>query len=128
MARTASFQPEKKAKASGAGFDIERLWKENTEAVKRFIDRQPDYEKLCAEVAYILNRELNKREIEFSTITYRAKTLDSFLEKIQRKSYNDPFAEITDFAGVRVVCLYIDDLPKLESVVDEHFELVEKID
>lgn len=128
MARTASFQPEKKAKSFGADFDVERLWKENTESIKRFIDRQPDYEKLCAEVAYILNRELGNAEIEFSTITYRAKTLNSFLEKIQRKSYRDPVAEITDFAGVRVVCLYIDDLPRLEKVIGEHFEVVEKID
>jgi len=128
MARTASFQPEKKTKSFGADFDEERLWKENTDAIKRFIDRQPDYEKLCAEVAYILNRELNKAEIEFSTITYRAKTLNSFLEKIQRKSYRDPLSEITDFAGVRLVCLYIDDLPKLEKIIGGHFEIIEKID
>jgi putative GTP pyrophosphokinase len=128
MARTASFQPEKKARIFGADFDEERLWKENTDAIKRFIERQPDYEKLCAEVAYILNRELNKAEIEFSTITYRAKTLNSFLEKIQRKSYRDPVSEITDFAGVRVVCLYVDDLERLEKVIAENFETVEKID
>jgi len=128
MARTASFQPEKNSKSFGSDFDVERLWKENTESIKRFIDRQPGYEKLCAEVAYILNRELNKEEIEFSTITYRAKTLNSFLEKIQRKAYRDPVSEITDFAGVRVVCLYIDDLPRLERVIDEQFEIVEKID
>lgn len=128
MARTASFQPEKKAKAFRADFDEERLWKENTDSIKIFIERQPDYEKLCAEVAYILNRELNNEEIEFSTITYRAKNLNSFLEKIQRKSYRDPVSEITDFAGVRVVCLYIDDLKKLEKVISEHFEIVEKID
>jgi len=128
MARTASFQPEKKTKSFGADFDEERLWKENTDAIKRFIARQPDYEKLCAEVAYILNRELGTAEIEFSTITYRAKTLNSFLEKIQRKSYRDPVSEITDFAGVRVVCLYIDDLKRLERVICEQFEVVEKID
>jgi putative GTP pyrophosphokinase len=128
MPRTASFQPEKHPKSFSAGFDAERLWKENPEAIKRFIDRQADYEKLCAEVAYILNRELNKAEIEFSTITYRAKSLNSFLEKIQRKSYADPLKEITDFAGVRVVCLYHDDLERLERVIGEYFELVEKID
>ena len=128
MTKTASFQPEKNSKPSGSGFDVERFWRENPEAVKRFIEQQPDYEKLCAEVAYILNRELNKAGVEFSNITCRAKSLNSFLEKIQRKSYRDPIAEITDFAGVRVVCLYIDDLKKLENVISEHFEIVEKID
>jgi putative GTP pyrophosphokinase len=126
MARTAAFHPEKPIKAITP--DNERLWTENPEIIKRFIDQRPDYEKLCAEVAYILNRELNKKEIEFSTITYRAKTLNSFLEKIQRKTYQDPISEITDFAGVRVVCLYVDDLPKLEEIVAGHFEIVRKID
>lgn len=128
MARTASFQPEKKSRPAGAGIDEARLWRENTEVIKRFIDRRPEYERLCAEVAYILERELNRAEIEFSNITCRAKSLNSFLEKIQRKSYRDPAAEITDLAGVRVVCLYIDDLERVERVIEEHFEIVEKID
>lgn len=54
--------------------------------------------------------------------------MDSFLEKTQRKTYNDPITEITDFAGVRVVCLYTDDLPKVEKVINEHFEIIEKTD
>lgn len=128
MARTAAFHPEKPLKATGTTLDSERFWAENPQVIKRFINQQPDYEKLCAEVAYILNRELNKGEIEFSTITYRAKTLNSFLEKIQRKTYQDPISEITDFAGVRVVCLYVDDLHKLEEIVAGHFEIVKKID
>jgi putative GTP pyrophosphokinase len=128
MARTRAFHPEKNLKSAYANTDHDRLWTERPEMIKRFIDQRPDYEKLCAEVAYILNRELSNNEIEFSTITYRAKTLNSFLEKIQRKNYQDPIAEITDFAGVRVVCLYVDDLHKLENIVTENFEVVGKVD
>ena len=128
MARTAAFHPEKSSKATGSSFDSEKVWAEKPEIIRLFLDRRSNYEKLCAEVAYILNRELNKSEIEFSTITYRAKTLDSFLEKIQRKGYADPINEVTDLAGVRVVCLYVDDLPKLEEIVRAHFETVDKVD
>lgn len=128
MARTASFHPEKKRSANASDVDEERLWNENTAAIRGFIDNRPAYEKLCAEVAYILDRELTNADIEFSNITYRAKTLPSFLEKIQRKSYRDPLAEITDFAGVRVVCLYVDDLAEVERVICKHFDIVEKID
>lgn len=116
------------AKSEGTAFDNESIWHEKPEIIKRFIEGRPDYEKLCAEVAYILNRELNNAGIEFSTITSRAKTLSSFLEKIQRKKYTDPIREITDFAGVRVVCLYNDDLRRVETAIAEHFEIIEKTD
>lgn len=110
------------------GFDIDGMWVKKPEIIKQFLDQRSDYEKLCAEVAYILTRHLNNAQIEFSTITHRCKTLNSFLEKTQRKSYHNPIAEMTDFAGVRIVCLYIDDLPRVEKVISEHFEITEKID
>lgn len=116
------------SQSENPGFDIDGMWSKKPEVIRQFIDQNSDYEKLCAEVAYILNRHLNEAQIEFSTITHRAKTLNSFLEKIQRKNYNDPIAEVTDFAGVRVVCLYIDDLLKVENVIAEQFEVIEKID
>lgn len=124
MAEQQFFQAESAGSQSGA----ENLWVEKTELIKDFIDRRADYEKLGAEVAYILNRELTKKSIEFSNIVSRAKTLNSFLEKIQRKSYRDPLVEITDLAGVRIVCLYNDDLLKVEESIAEHFEIIEKID
>jgi putative GTP pyrophosphokinase len=116
------------SKSENTGFDLDGMWVKKPEIIKQFIDQRSDYEKLCAEVAYILTRQLKNAQIEFSTITHRAKTLDSFLEKIQRKSYQNPVEEMTDFAGVRVVCLYIDDLPGVEKVIAEQFEIVEKID
>lgn len=106
----------------------ENIWTEKPQMVRHFIEKRPDYERLCAEVAYILTRTLKNARIEVSAITHRAKTLNSFLEKIQRKTYDDPIKRITDFAGVRVVCLYVDDLLEIENIVSEHFEIIEKID
>lgn len=116
------------SQSENVSFDLDGMWLEKPEIIKQFIEQKSDYERLCAEVAYILNRHLKNAEIEFSTISHRAKTLDSFLEKIRRKNYKDPIAEITDFAGVRVVCLYTDDLSRVEKVINEHFEIVEKTD
>lgn len=128
MAKTAAFRPEKRRWTDKAKQESDRLWAERPDVVKRFLDQRAEYEKLCNEVAYTLNRKLVKAGIDYATITYRAKTLDSFLEKVQRKSYHDPISEITDFAGVRVVYLYADDLAKLEEVIAENFEIVEKAD
>lgn len=108
--------------------DLDSMWVKNPEIIRQFISQQNDYERLCAEVAYILTRELENAKVEFSAISHRAKSLRSFLEKTQRKSYKNPIEEITDFAGVRVVCLYSDDLKKIEKIVAKNFEVLEKID
>jgi len=94
----------------------------------KFINIRPEYEQLCTEVSYILNKRLNEEAIEISNITMRAKKLDSFIQKIQRKDYNDPLTEITDFAGVRVVCLYRDDVKKNEEIIDKEFKIIDKVD
>ena len=103
-------------------------WRDNPETVKRFIEQEPDYERLCDEVKYVLKKRIGDAGIEVSTIAARAKTLASFLEKTQRKSYAEPFTEIDDFAGVRVVCLYTKDIPVIEEVIRAEFDVVEKID
>jgi len=58
----------------------------------------------------------------------RAKTLASFCEKIERKIYKNPLKEITDLSGVRIVFLYASDRVKLEQLVEDEFEIHEKVD
>lgn len=103
-------------------------WHDTPETVRRFLAQQTDYEQLCTEVAYILKKRINVRRIEISDITYRSKTLKSFLEKITRKKYVDAFSEVSDFAGVRVVCLYVDDIQKIEDIIRAEFDVFEKVD
>jgi ppGpp synthetase/RelA/SpoT-type nucleotidyltranferase len=62
-------------------------------------------------------------------VTYRAKTIEKFLEKIDRKRcYDDPLKRITDLAGVRVVCLYDSDLQKIEDIIRTEFKVHYKKD
>ena len=78
-------------------------------------------------VAYILEKTVKASALEYSAITFRAKTIDSFCVKALRKKYSDPLDEITDFAGVRIVYLYNSDGPKLETLIEREFEIIEKI-
>lgn len=107
---------------------VDDVWKRSPDIIRRFIEQRANYEQLCIEIAYILSKRFKDREIEISAVTWRAKTLKSFLEKIERKKYDDPFKAITDFAGVRVVCLYLTDIKKIEEIVGQEFEVVEKVD
>lgn len=107
---------------------VPEIWRDQLELIFEFLYRQPDYEQLCLEIAYVLKTKLKEEDIEYSSISYRAKNLDSFLGKLQRKAYQDPFREITDFAGVRIVCLYISDIDRIETILNREFKVIEKVD
>lgn len=70
--------PKSKSKAP------EDLWQEQPSLIKTFIEKRPDFEQLCAEVAYILTKKLKQKAIETSTVNWRAKTLTSFIENLRR--------------------------------------------
>ena len=107
---------------------LNKVWKENPEYIRRFYNNSETNEKLCQEVKYILSTEIRNADIEIAHISSRAKALDSFCGKIFRKSYQNPFDEIKDFAGVRVVYLYSTSRKDLEKVIEKEFDVVEKID
>lgn len=52
----------------------------------------------------------------------RLKTFDSVLAKCQKKGINDPGIEdiksqINDIAGIRIICLYVDDIYKIAEMI-----------
>jgi putative GTP pyrophosphokinase len=108
--------------------ELSKIWDEQPTVIRAFIENQPQYEQLCSEVAYILKMRFTAGRIEFSAVSSRAKTLRSFAEKITRKQYQNPFNEVTDFAGVRVVYLYRSDRSNIEHLIESEFEVIEKID
>ncbi|MDH1607350.1 RelA/SpoT domain-containing protein, partial [Comamonas aquatica] len=107
--------------------NTKKIWKDNLETIRKFLEVHPDYQQLCTEIEYILKKRVKENNIEFSSLTSRAKTLNSFIEKIDRKNYKEPFQEITDFAGVRVVCLYSSDIEMVSKLIREEFIVQEEI-
>ena len=103
-------------------------WQDNSSTIKTFLEQEDDYKQLCNEVSFTLEKAIEKNKIEYSNISFRTKSLKSFLEKCERKIYNEPFTEITDFAGVRLVFLYQSDYINLDKLVYEFFNVIEKVD
>lgn len=104
--------------------DISKIWSNDPETIKKFQDQLPKYTKLSEEISFILKEKLKEKNIKFSSVSYRTKTLESFLEKIiNRKKYADPFSDVTDFDGVRLVYLYLDDLEKIKELISEEFKV-----
>ncbi|ANW25806.1 hypothetical protein BA953_16550 [Vibrio coralliilyticus] len=90
---------------------------------------RPSYVLLTEKIQSLLTELLNLREIRFHLIDGRAKTVDSFQEKIRRpsKSYSDPLTELTDLSGVRVIAYYHDDIEKIADVLSSEFQVVEEV-
>jgi len=103
-------------------------WRTQPELIKAYLEVRPSYDQLAAEVAYILEKRVRGSGIEIASISSRAKTLNSFIEKIPRKHYESPLEEMTDLAGVRLVHLYAGDSAHIEKIVLEEFEVVERVD
>jgi ppGpp synthetase/RelA/SpoT-type nucleotidyltranferase len=126
--KAAPRMPAEKKPTASSSVRPDDMWTKNPAIIKKFLDARPQFEQLCIEIEYILKKKVSAAHIETSFLGSRAKTLNSFLEKLSRKSYTDPFNQLDDLAGVRVVCLYSSDIPNVIEIIRKEFEIVQEID
>lgn len=81
------------------------------------------YEALSPRIKELIGQFVKDKGIPIAQIESRTKTVESFQRKIERKSYKDPFTEIKDFAGIRVVCYYADDVARIAELLRDEFEV-----
>ncbi|MEU6755784.1 hypothetical protein [Streptomyces sp. NPDC046685] len=99
------------------------------EIKQEFLANEPHYEALKTEVTHSLEKALSSlQKVKIHSVTARVKSVDSFLEKVERKSYTDPFVESEDLVGVRLVCLFLTDLPKLQELLNRTFDVLSEED
>jgi putative GTP pyrophosphokinase len=91
-----------------------------------YYDNLPLYDKLAEEANYILDEEIEEQQIKIHSISSRVKEEESFLQKVERKQSVDPFKDIKDLVGIRVVCLFLSDIKKIENIIKENFELMDE--
>lgn len=98
------------------------------ESVEAYKSIRPTYVLLTNKIKSLLSELLRLSNIKFHLIDGRAKTIESFQEKIRRpnKSYVDPLNELTDLSGVRIIVYYHDDVDNIANVLAKEFIVVEK--
>ena len=89
---------------------------------ERWVDERPKYDALCRRVKCKLQAATWNLGISCEILA-RTKEPDSLLKKALRKGYEDPYEEIRDKAGVRIICTYRDLLIQLEDVVRDLFDV-----
>jgi ppGpp synthetase/RelA/SpoT-type nucleotidyltranferase len=95
------------------------------EIVRRYSEGREQHVQFAEALVDLLQMLLNTEDVEFLSVTGRAKDAASFREKVTRegKSYADPLNEITDLCGVRVVCYDSASLKKIGDVIRDNFTL-----
>ncbi len=104
-----------------ARFDVEGVRKD-------YAANRPYYLQVVEEVSHILHSMIAMSDIKIHNVTGRVKEIDSLLEKSTEKEFNDPLMETRDICGVRVVCLFRDDLDRIETVIGDNFSVLSRDD
>lgn len=91
---------------------------------RQFEEKVSLYKELKEEALFILDNTLKGKGIKVHSIDSRVKTAESFIEKAKRKQSKKPFEEIGDIVGLRVVCLFLSDIPRIGEVIRSCFEVV----
>lgn len=72
-----------------------------------------------------LKNLLNQSGVEYNILEGRVKSYDSFFRKyeLKRHKYKDPFSEITDLIGIRIVTYYREDVDAIIKIIFKNFEI-----
>jgi putative GTP pyrophosphokinase len=105
-------------------------------AVEEYRKIRPTYELFASTVQGVLTTALKRSRVQFHSIEARAKLLDSFGRKSAKPSgadpnvpkYTNPLLEIEDLGGVRVITYFLSDINKVDTIIKEQFDVLEKTD
>lgn len=96
---------------------------EEAEIRRQYAKLQPLYDRLLTEVTAILKDEFTALNISTPAVHSRLKAPDALVQKVARKNYADPFTQNEDFAGVRVVCLFTEEVVQVDAAIQRAFKV-----
>lgn len=91
--------------------------------IKLYEKNRPLYESLAIKVADVIKENLEQGNIQYHSVTSRAKPLDSFEDKAKSGKYSYPIEEIKDIAGIRVITYLESDVKRVAAIIENLFEI-----
>lgn len=94
------------------------------------------YEDYARSISSILNKCITDEKLAIHSITFRAKSPESFELKAARISpddpraprYSNPLVQITDKAGVRIITYFLSTVQQVATIIYDQFDVVEAIE
>ncbi|MBZ2164495.1 GTP pyrophosphokinase [Methanobacterium spitsbergense] len=94
------------------------------EVLAKYEEVRDKYDRLGILLNHELKTLFEDNEIPVMDIYYRTKDFDSFWKKIERKPYADPFEDIEDLCGIRIICTHKANLDKISKVIRREFDIL----
>ena len=116
--------------------DQDELTQHATQALRAYDRVRPQYEKCAVKIQDMLTDWLDEEQINYQSISARAKTRASFRRKAARPAANDPsqpryldpLSAITDLMGARVITYLPESVDRVCEVISREFEVTEHQD
>jgi ppGpp synthetase/RelA/SpoT-type nucleotidyltranferase len=83
----------------------------------------PAHKTLTSAVVNITKSLLDSQGIEYLAITGRTKDIESTIEKVKRKSYNQPDRQLTDLSGIRIITYFESDVERISQLIESSFSI-----
>jgi len=93
------------------------------EWAEQFQLQQTKLQRLAQEVVFTLEAKTQTMGIKTHLVTSRVKSVESLSRKARQKELKDPLKQLVDLVGARVVVLFLSDLPVLDGLIRESFEV-----
>lgn len=91
-----------------------------------FTDNNQRFVNLKEAVVSITTSLLTDNDVDFLAVDGRVKDVASAIEKVARKGYDDPVAQMTDIAGIRVIVYFESDVIKVADIIRKSFKVDEQ--
>lgn len=98
------------------------------EIEKQYNALKKSYERLGKNLVDAIKSFLQENEIPYLEVYSRVKEFNSFYEKIGRKKYENPFDEIEDICGIRIICYYLKDIERIQEIIKKEFSILDSED
>lgn len=83
------------------------------------------YKSFCSYLEGQIKEILKTKEISYYELSFRIKTLDSILEKIERNSLSvESISNIHDLIGFRIIALFKRDVALICDIIRQNFQIV----
>jgi putative GTP pyrophosphokinase len=91
----------------------------------RYSDVRERHENFAEDLQELLSDLLRLGSVDAEAVEARAKTVDSFVEKVREKGdkYPNPVSDIPDLVGARVVTSLLDDVLEVRKILENNFEI-----
>lgn len=96
------------------------------EFVARYVSISADMAKAADEIRAHIERVLSDANVAFHVVAARAKSSDSVRAKLLAKDYSNPFREMTDQIGARVIVYRSEEVDVVADIIRRHLKVIKK--